>query len=188
MSSDWYRKTFIFLIPLIQQKKISNITMLDSISSHVEFIQGDNVFWIVVPDVVVNAEFALDGFICSEQVSDLNIEFFILSAAYEIYFFIACFSYCNGVSAAKGFQIHDIFQNQIDVPHVSAIDGLTNSVIGDVVLFVGRKKLFSLKILTLDLIEQISIAAIFDVIQDRFRSDRALLAFRNFASAFDYTE
>ena len=50
-------------------------------------------------------------------------------------------------------------------------------MVGNVILLIGGKDLFSLQVLTLDLIEQICITAVFDVVQDGLRCNGSLIFF-----------
>ena len=79
-------------------------------------------------------------------------------------------------------KIHDILQNEIDVPHIAAEDRLADAMIGNIILLVGRKDLFALQVLPFHLIEQVRLTAVSDIVQNRFRGNGALLVFRNFAS------
>ena len=51
-------------------------------------------------------------------------------------------------------------------------------MIGNIILLVGGKDLFALQIFPLHLIEQIRLAAVFDIVQDCFRGNGALLIFQ----------
>lgn len=52
-------------------------------------------------------------------------------------------------------KIHDIIQNEIDVPHIAAKDRLADAVVGNIILLIGGKDLFALQVLPLYLIEQV---------------------------------
>lgn len=52
-------------------------------------------------------------------------------------------------------KIHDILQNEIDVPHIAAKDRLADAVVGNIILLIGGKDLFALQVLPLYLIEQV---------------------------------
>ena len=54
-------------------------------------------------------------------------------------------------------------------------------MVGNVILLIGGKDLFFLQVLTLDLIEQICIAAVFDVVQDGLRCNGSFLVFEEFS-------
>ena len=51
-------------------------------------------------------------------------------------------------------------------------------MIGNIILLVGGKDLFALQVLPLHLIEKVRLAAVFDIVQDRFRGNGALLIFQ----------
>ena len=53
------------------------------------------------------------------------------------------------------WKIHDILQNEIDVPHIAAKDRLADAVVGNIILLIGGKDLFVLQVLQLYLIEQV---------------------------------
>ena len=52
-------------------------------------------------------------------------------------------------------KIHDIIQNEIDVPQVAAEHRLADAVVGNIILLIGGKDLFALQVLPLYLIEQV---------------------------------
>lgn len=52
-------------------------------------------------------------------------------------------------------KIHDILQNEIDVPHIAAKDRLADAVVGNIILLIGGKDLFVLQVLPLYLIEEV---------------------------------
>ena len=129
--------------------------MLDTVSAHIELIEGNNVLREVVADAVIRAELTVDRFFRCQQVSDLNIQLFAALVAYKINFLIARSANGHFIAPAQQFQIHDILQNEIDVPHIAAEDRLADSVIGNIILLVGGKDLFALQVLPLYLIEQV---------------------------------
>ena len=43
------------------------------------------------------------------------------------------------------WKIHDILQNEIDVPHIAAKDRLADAVVGNIILLIGGKDLFVLQ-------------------------------------------
>ena len=140
--------------------------MLDPISAHVELIKGNNVFRKVVSNVIIRAKFTVDRFIRGEQITHLNVQLFAALVAYKINFLIACSADSHFIAPAQQFQIHDILQNEIDVPHIAAEDRLADAVIGNIVLLIGGKDLFSLQNFPLHLIEQVRLAAVFDIVQN----------------------
>ena len=129
--------------------------MLDPISAHVELIKRNNVLREVIADVVIRAELAVDRFVGGEQIAHLNVQLFAALVAYKINFLIACSANGHFIAPAQQFQIHDILQDEIDVPHIAAKDRLADAVIGNIVLLIGGKDLFALQVLPLYLIEQV---------------------------------
>ena len=51
-------------------------------------------------------------------------------------------------------------------------------MIGNIVLLIGGKDLFALQVLPLHLIEKVRLAAVFDIVQNCFRGNGALLVFQ----------
>ena len=152
--------------------------MLDPVSAHVELIERNNVLREVIADVVIRAELAVDRFVGSEQIAHLNVQLFAAFVAYKINFLIACSADSHFITPAQQLKIDDVFQNEIDVPHIAAKDRLADAVIGNIVLLIGGKDLFALQIFPLHLIEQVRLAAVFDIVQNRFWGDGALLVFQ----------
>ena len=113
-----------------------------------------------------------------QQIGDLNIQLFAALVAYKINFLIACSANGHFIAPAQQFQIHDILQDEIDVPHIATKDRLADAVVGNIILLIGGKNLFTLQILPLHLIEQVCFAAVFDIIQDRLRGNGTLLVFQ----------
>ena len=152
--------------------------MFDPVSAHVELVKGDNVLREVVADVIIRTKLAVDCFFRRQQVSDLNIQLFAALVSYKIDFLIACSADSHFIAPAQQFQIHDILQNEIDIPRIAAENSLANAVIGNIILLIGRENLFALQILPLHLIEQVRFAAVSDIVQDCLRGDGALLVFQ----------
>ena len=152
--------------------------MLDAISAHIELVKGDNVLREVVADVIIRTKLAVDCFFRRQQVSDLNIQLFAALVSYKIDFLIACSADSHFIAPAQQLQIHDILQNEIDVPRIAAENSLADTMIGNIILLIGREYLFALQILPFHLIEQVRFAAVSDIVQDCLRGNGALLVFQ----------
>jgi len=152
--------------------------VFDPVSAHIELIERNNVLREVVADAVIRTKLTVDGFFRCQQVSDLNIQLFAALVTYKINFLIARSADSHFIAPAQQFQIHDIFQNEIDVPHIAAEDRLADAMIGNIILLVGRKDLFALQVLPFHLIEQVRLTAVSDIVQNRFRGNGALLVFQ----------
>lgn len=140
--------------------------MLDAVPAHVELIQGHHILGEVVPDAVVDPELPINRFRGGQQVGDLDIELLAPFFADEIDLLVPGLADGDGVSPAQQLQIDDVFQNQIDVPHIAAVDRLPDAVVSDVVFLVGGEDLLTLEILPLDLEQQEGIGAEPQVIQN----------------------
>ena len=85
--------------------------MLDPVSAHVELIQRDNIFRVVIADIVIRTELTLNGLIGCQQIGNLNIQFFPAFVAYKVNFLVSGFAYCNFIVPAQKFQIKDTFES-----------------------------------------------------------------------------
>ena len=56
------------LIPFLCQQEITDVAVLDPVSAHVELIQRDNIFRVVIADIVIRAELTLNGLIGCQQI------------------------------------------------------------------------------------------------------------------------
>ena len=138
--------------------------MLDPVSAHIKLIEGNNVLWEVVADAVIRAKLAAHRFFRRQQVSDLNVQPFAALVTYKINFLIARSADSHFVAPAQQLKIDDVFQNEIDVPHIAAEDRLADAVIGNIIFLIGGKDLFALQVLPLHLIEQVRLAVVFNIV------------------------
>ena len=53
-------KADFILIPFLCQQEIADVAVLDPVSAHVELIQRDNIFRVVIADIVIRAELTLN--------------------------------------------------------------------------------------------------------------------------------
>ena len=65
----------ILSIPFGHRQEMTDISVLDSIAAHIDFVHRDNVLGEVVRDRIVYAKFALDGFGGGEQIANLNVSY-----------------------------------------------------------------------------------------------------------------
>ena len=111
----WKRRekySFIaLLIPLLSQEKITNVSMFDTISTHVKCIERNNIFGKVVTDVIIRTKLTIDCILRCQQISNLNIQFFPAFVAYKVNFLVSGFAYCNFIVPAQKFQIKDTFES-----------------------------------------------------------------------------
>ena len=135
--------------------------MLDAVPAHIELVQGDHIFGEVVPDAVVDPELPVDGLRGGQQVGDLDIELLSPLFADEVDLLVPGLAHGDIVAPAQQLQIHDVLQDQVDIPHITAVDCLPDAVVGDVVFLVGGEDLLALEILPLDLEQQEGICAEF---------------------------
>ena len=111
------------------------------------------------------------------SIGNLNIQFFSTLVTYKVDLLVSGSPDCHFVVPAQQLQKHDVLQNEVDVTHIAYENSLPDAVVGNVILLIGGKDLLSLQVLTLDLIEQICVAAVFDVVQDGLRCNGSLLVF-----------
>ena len=88
--------------------------MQDPIPAEVDGIQGDDVFRVVVADVLVDAKFSVDGFLRREEIGDLDVDAFVLPIADEVDFLCTGLADGDAVAAAQEFQADDIFECLVD--------------------------------------------------------------------------
>ena len=118
--------------------------MLDPVAAHIKFIQGDNVLWKIVTDTVIDAELPLDGIFRGQQVSHLDIQFVSLVLTYEVNLLAAYFAHSNSIAPAQELHVDDVFQNQVNIPHVAAEHCFPDTMIGHIVFFVDGEYLLAL--------------------------------------------
>ena len=151
----WRDAGISYSVPFLSQEEVADIPVFDPVSAHIELIERNNVLREVVADRVIRTKLTVDGFFRCQQVNDLNIQLFAALVAYKINFLTACSADSHFIAPAQQFQIHYIFQNEIDVPHIAAKDRLADAVVGNIILLIGGKDLFVLQVLPLYLIEQV---------------------------------
>ena len=135
--------------------------MLDPIPAHVELVQGHHVLGEIIPDGLVDPELPVNRLRGGQQVGDLDIELLASLFADEVDLLVSGLAHGNGVAPAQQLQIDDVLQNQVDIPHITAVDCLPDAVVSDVVFLVGGEDLLALEILPLDLEQQEGICAEF---------------------------
>ena len=64
------------LVPFLSQEEITDIPVLDPVSTHIELIERNNVLRKVVADRVIRAELTVDRFVGGEQIAHLNVQLF----------------------------------------------------------------------------------------------------------------
>ena len=115
--------------------------MLDPVSAHVELIERNNVLREVITDAIIRAKLAVNRFIGGEQIAHLNVQLFAALVAYKINFLIARSANGHFIAPAQQFQIDDVFQNEVDVPHIAAKDRLADAVVGNIILLIGDARI-----------------------------------------------
>ena len=111
-----------YLVPFLSQEEITDISVLNPVSTHIKLIERNNVLREVVSNVIICAKLTVDRFFRCQQIGDLNIQLFAALVAYKINFLIARSADSHFIAPAQQFQIHDILQNEIDVTHIAAKD------------------------------------------------------------------
>ena len=105
------RKAFflsITYLPFLCQQKIADVAVLDPVSVPVELIQRDNIFRVVITDVVIRTELTLNGLIGCQQIGNLNIQFFSTLVTYKVDRLVSGSADCHFVVPAQQLQIHDV--------------------------------------------------------------------------------
>ena len=60
--------------------------MFDAVSAQIKFIQGHHEFGEIIRNRIINSELPFNGFRRSQQISYLDINFFFMLFANEVYF------------------------------------------------------------------------------------------------------
>ena len=167
----------LFLVPLVHQKEIADIPMLDTAPAHVKFVQRNNILREVVTDGIISPKLPGNGFLRRKEIRHLNIQLLSAFAAHKVDPLVSGSANGYFVPSSHQFQIDNVLKDEVDVLCVAPEHRFTDAVVGNVVFFVGRENMLALQIFAFHLIEQISIAAVFDVVQDRLRRYGALLVF-----------
>ena len=118
--------------------------MFNPIPAHIQLIHCDYIFGEIIPNGIIYSKFPLYcTFIC-QQISYLDIKFFTSPVTDKVYFLFANFPDCYLISAAQKFQVHYIFKNQVNVPHVSPVHSFPDPMVCNIIFFIGRQNLLSL--------------------------------------------
>ena len=75
--------------------------MLDSVATHVELIQGDNILWVVIADVIIRSELTLDCLIGCQQLGNLNIKLLSALVANKVDLLVPSSADCNFIVPAQ---------------------------------------------------------------------------------------
>ena len=98
----------ITYLPFLCQQKIADVAVLDPVSVPVELIQRDNIFRVVIADIVIRAELTLNSLIGCQQIGNLNIQFFSTLVTYKVDLLVSGSPDCHFVVPAQQLQIHDV--------------------------------------------------------------------------------
>src|SRR5690606_38753043 len=91
-----------------------------------------------------------------------------------------CFTDGNLISAAQQFYTDYVFKDLIDVTLVISVDCLSDSMIGQVDLFLSRKYGFSYEVLPPHQVQKACCLTILDVVVDRFSGDSTMAVLQVF--------
>ena len=99
------------LVPFLSQEEITDIPVLDPVSSHIKLIERNNVFREVVADRVIRTKLTVDRFVGGQQIAHLNVQLFAALVAYKINFLIARSANGHFIAPAQQFQIFRFYYN-----------------------------------------------------------------------------
>lgn len=74
--------------------------MLNTVTAHIKFIEGNDVLRKVIPDIFINAKFARNRILRCQQIANLDIKFLILFVTDKVDFFISGFADCYRIATA----------------------------------------------------------------------------------------
>lgn len=86
---------------------------------------------------VIDAEFSLDCFLGRKKITYLNIKAFSSFVANKVNFFRVGFAYIHGITRSKQLRANNIFENCFNIPLIASVKSLPQSVVGNVVFFIG---------------------------------------------------
>ena len=138
--------------------------MLDPIPAHIQFVHRNNIFGKVVFNAVISAKFPIDRIFRRKQICDLYIEPFVSFITNKINFSFPYTANGDRITTSEQFHVDNIFKDQVDVSCIATKDRLPDAMIRNIIFFIGGKDLLPLYLLPFYLIEQISVAAVFDIV------------------------
>ena len=62
--------------------------MLNTISTHIKFIERNNILWKIITDIIIHTKLPSDRFLRCQHISDLYIQLLTTLVAYKINFLI----------------------------------------------------------------------------------------------------
>ena len=62
------------LIPFFLQQEVPDVAVLDPVTAHIKFIQGDNVLGEIIPDARKGAELPPDGILRGQQIVNADMK------------------------------------------------------------------------------------------------------------------
>lgn len=89
--------------------------MLNTVSAHIKFIHGNNIFWIIIFNVIKSTEFSFNRTLFRKDICHLNIQSFSLLITNKINLFVTVTAYrnpCNlyaKVPYTRYFQVQDLY-------------------------------------------------------------------------------
>ena len=135
----------------------------------------DNHFRIRISNLQQWRIFSFKGFLPGDIVADLNIDFLTAFLGYKINFFLIQLSNINIVTTAQKFDADHIFINSA-VIHISAAqDCITNPRITQIEFLGAFQILLATNIISLNIIENKSVAQIFDIFAHRYVTCRYII-------------
>lgn len=172
--------TIVSLVPVLHRQKICDMPVPYAVPAEVEIIHGDYIFRKIILDVFIDAKFPLDGFFGGEEIRNLHIDAVSLLLPNKIDFLVSCFPDGYRIAPAEHFHEDHIFEDEMDVTHVSAIDGFPDAMIGNVIFLIGRENLLSCEVMSLGLIEKAGVHAVTEIVQNGFWRDIPPFTFQKF--------
>lgn len=138
--------------------------MLDPIPAHIQFVHRNNIFGKVIFNAVISAKFPIDRIFRRKQICDLYIELFVSFITNKINFSFPYTANGDRITTSEQFHVDNIFKDQVDVSCIAAKDRLSDAMIRNIIFFIGGKDLLPLYLLPFYLIEQISVAAVLNIV------------------------
>ena len=99
------------LVPVLQQEEIADISVFDTVSTHVKLIKRNNILWEVIAVGIVRSKLTGNGFLRCKQIRNLNIQLLSAFIANEVNLLASSFADGYFIASAKQFHVDNILKD-----------------------------------------------------------------------------
>ena len=126
----------IFSVPLVHQKEIADVPMLDPIPAHVKLVERYDILREVVADGIISPKLPGNGFLRSKEVRYLNIQLLSAFITHEVDLLFSGSANSHFVASSQQFQIDNVLKDEVDVLCVATEHRFADAVVGNVVFLI----------------------------------------------------